>query len=201
MSISDFLAVGRGVHLILGNTLIRYAFLNARTMGKLIVEKFDYRIPSAVVLFGTGQDFEEFIKTKSSVVRNRTEWLFMFDSFQSQPQSLNISFPYLRGYFDVSLCCKLLSSTSEGPVSTNPPSSCDPNDCIGDPGELYMQKLAFIFSNALNELQGKTTSLGCEANDNRKGESTFADSFSAKLTEVSFTFETILYFKILEIIY
>jgi hypothetical protein len=155
-------------------------------MGKLIVEKFDYRIPSAVILFGTGQDFEEFIKGKYAVVRDRNEWLFMFNSFQATPQSLNVSFPYLRGYFDLSLCCKLLSTPSDGGASTETqPATCDPNNCIGDPGSLYLQKLAFIFSDVLNELDGKMTTLTCEGNDNRKGDATFQTSFSTKLSQVS----------------
>ena len=146
----------RGIHVILGNTLIRYAFLNAKSMSQLIRQKFDYRIPSAVVLFGNHSDFTEFIASKAEVVRDYTEWVFMLDVFEPKPETLNISFPFIMGTYEPNVCCKLKINEA----------SCNAESCRGDATSEFARKLGYIFLEALSDLspQPSPAKISCSVN-------------------------------------
>jgi len=154
------------------------------------MDKFEYRIPSGVLLFGNVQQLEAFVKERSPVIRNLTDWIFSFSSFQPVLPSLNISFQYIRAYFPQSFCCNLLSLPPVAnekpplPSSGSTPSICTPADCVGDPTELYLKKLAFIFSETLKELDGKVVKVGCAPTDIGQGDPQFLLNFSKKLEEV-----------------
>jgi hypothetical protein len=166
---------------VLGSTLIRYSFLHYPRQKDLILEKFDYRVPSAVILFGKHDQFQQFIRENSQVVRNRTEWIFMYDELQPPPSSLNVSFPYFRGVFSSTLCCSLSNPRSDG-------QTCSPQSCRGVPSEMFFSKLAYVLSQVLQEVDpasSKSVRLSCSENDRKTGDATFSKTLIDALNAVS----------------
>ena len=109
----------------------------------------------------------------------------MYNGFPKSTKHLNISFPTIRGYFDGALCCKL--QPGAGSASSGSGGSCDPNQCSGDPAEMYLRKLAVVFSAVLAEADpngSNLVKLGCDANNKASGNAAFKTTFGAKLSEV-----------------
>ncbi|CAG7732603.1 unnamed protein product [Allacma fusca] len=169
----------RGIHVILGNTLIRYAFLNANTMSGLIREKFDYRIPSAVVLFGIQEDFTNFISSKIEIVRDKNEWVFMYNKFARGVSTLNITFPYIQASFDAESCCRLQNS----PASQESQITCP--ECKEEPTNEFSRKLGHIFMDALSSLdfKSKSTDVSCTSTSGGKGKPDFRTQLISALKE------------------
>jgi hypothetical protein len=174
--------VSRGLNTVLGTTLIRYSFLNYPKQKELILEKFEYRVPTGVILYGTEAQFKEFVQTNSKVVRNRTEWLFMYNEFiSSSPQKLNISFPYFRAYFSSDVCCSF-----SNPTSDNQP--CSPSACQGNPTDAFIRKLAYVVAEALFEIDPeskKSFRISCPPpNDPRAGDQEFKQILTDAINKV-----------------
>lgn len=166
---------------MLGSTLIRYSFLHYPDQRELITEKFDYRVPTGAILFGTEIEFRNFIQANSKVVRNRTEWIFMFDEFLANPTQLNVSFSYFRSLFPPALCCSLKNASPD-------PQNCNPSSCHGNPTDMFLQKLAFVISEALNEVDANSRRafrLSCTTSDRRTGESGFTKIVTDALNKVN----------------
>lgn len=161
----------------MGSTLIRYAFLNAETQLPLIIEKFDYRIPSAVVLIGTEDNFSDFIATNNKVVRNRTDWVFLFDSFYNQAPRLNVSFPYYQGFYDSAACCALSNQNSE----------CNSNNCVGDPTNSFLKKLSYKLLESLQQVdpqKSRAVRPSCADGDTTQGSADFLKTITDDLQQV-----------------
>ncbi|OXA63208.1 Glutamate receptor ionotropic, kainate 2 [Folsomia candida] len=176
------LDVNRGVNVVLGSTLIRYSFLTYPRQKELILEKFEFRVPTGVIIYGTEQQFKDFIQANHHVVRNRTEWIFMYNQFMSSsPPKLNISFPYFRAYFSSETCCTLANPTTDS-------QRCSASSCDGNPSEIYIRKLAFVLAEALNQVDPdgkKSFRVSCTPpNDPRVGDRGFnavlMDAINAK---------------------
>lgn len=187
------LAVNRGVNTILGTTIIRYAFLHYSEQEELIREKFEYRVPSAVALLGSETQLRQFVTKEGTLVKNRTEWIFLFNEFVESPAPKfdSIRFPYFRGYLPVSACCSHLINIKSD-VGTGSGRGCGVSSCRDLPSHLFLRRLAYLLSQALREVDPtgrKTLKIVTCSNTDQKGSSSsdkqFSDTFATALQKNS----------------
>ncbi|ODM95541.1 Glutamate receptor ionotropic, kainate 2 [Orchesella cincta] len=182
------LGINRGVNTILGTTIIRFAFLQYPEQEEMIVEKFQYRVPSAVSVIGTESQIREFTIKQNQLVRNRTEWILILDEFvdSTPPTFDSVRFPYFRGYLPLSVCCSMLNTESEAGGSSS--RGCSIASCKESPTNLFLRRLAYIMSQVLLDLDPKgekVTKLGCTDQDSRAGDKDFTNKFSDSLNQKS----------------